>query len=139
VRLGQLRKIIAKGTHTDTMRDWTVLLADDEYEFRSALAERLRMRDTRAFEASSGEEALRLIEADPPQVIVLDLLMPGMGGMKMLKLLGIDYSDIPVIVPTGLGITKADTELRAFECLMKPLQIEELIKTIGEALRKSQP
>lgn len=64
------------------MPGWKVLIVDDEKDFVSTLAERLRLRGIHADEASSGEEELAMVEADPPQVAVLDITMPGMSGFR---------------------------------------------------------
>lgn len=119
------------------MARWKVLLVDDEPEFASTLAERLRLRGMDAGTASSGEEALRLVENDPPHVVVLDVLMPGLGGMEVLKRIKGRYPGIQVVLLTGMACTMESDEARrlgAFDCLMKPLNIDELIKVIGEAI-----
>lgn len=119
------------------MKDWRVLLVDDEKEFRSTLAERLRIRGIQVNEAGSGQEALTMIEAEAPQVVVLDVLMPGIGGLDVLKRIKSQHPNIQVILLTGLGTTKEGLDLGAFDYLLKPIQIENLIKKIGEALEKS--
>lgn len=119
------------------MKDWRVLLVDDEKEFRSTLAERLRIRGIQVNEAGSGQEALTTIEAEAPQVVVLDVLMPGIGGLDVLKRIKSQHPNIQVILLTGLGTTKEGLDLGAFDYLLKPIQIENLIKKIGEALEKS--
>lgn len=119
------------------MDKWKVLLVDDEIEFTSALAERLALRGIEVQSAHNGEEALRLIEATPPQVVVLDKMMPGMGGTEVLRRIKKDHPRIQVIFLTGLGCTIDDAEkvrLGAFECLVKPLDIEELIGSIRAAV-----
>ena len=63
----------------DKMR---VLLVDDEVEFVSALAERLNLRGFEAQTATSGEEALAKIDQSPPDLVLLDMLMPGMNGTR---------------------------------------------------------
>ncbi len=120
------------------MSDWKVLIVDDEKDFVSTLAERLRLRGIRADEAPGGEEALRMIAADPPQVVVLDIMMPGMSGLDVLKRIKADYPDIEVILLTGLGTRKEGMELGATDCLIKPLQIEELIEKINKAMQKER-
>jgi DNA-binding response OmpR family regulator len=122
------------------MEGWKVLLVDDEKEFVSTLAERLRLRGIQADEAVSGEEALRLIAHAAPQVVVLDLMMPGMGGLEVLQRVKSNYPNIEVILLTGIGSTKEGVEgmrLGAFDFLMKPLQIEELIEKIRVAIEKA--
>ncbi len=116
-----------------------MLLVDDEKEFVSTLAERLRLRGIQADETGSGEEALRLIANDAPQVVVLDVMMPGMGGLEVLHRVKSAYPEIEVILLTGIGSTKEGVEgmrLGAFDFLMKPLQIEELIEKIRAAIEK---
>jgi DNA-binding response OmpR family regulator len=118
------------------MPDWKVLIVDDETDFVSTLAERLRLRGIQAEEAPSGEEALRMIAADAPQVVVLDIMMPGMSGLDVLKRIKTEYPHIEVILLTGLGTKKEGMELGAIDCLIKPLQIEELIEKINKAIQK---
>jgi DNA-binding response OmpR family regulator len=121
------------------MEDLKVLLVDDEVEFVSTLAERLRLRGIQTRIANDGEEAFRQISADPPQVVVLDVMMPGMGGLKVLERIKADYPAIPVILLTGIGTTQdgmTGMRLGAFDYLMKPLQIEDLIERIEEAVSK---
>ncbi len=122
------------------MKGWKVLLVDDEKEFVSTLAERLRLRGIQAEETESGEEALRLIAEAAPQVVVLDVMMPGMSGLEVLQRVKSAYPDIEVILLTGIGSTKEGTEgmrLGAFDFLMKPLQIETLIEKIRAAIEKT--
>jgi DNA-binding response OmpR family regulator len=122
------------------MEGWKVLLVDDEKEFVSTLAERLRLRGIQADEAVSGEEALRSIAHAAPQVVVLDVMMPGMGGLEVLQRVKSTYPGIEVILLTGIGSTKEGVEgmrLGAFDFLMKPLQIEELIEKIRAAIEKA--
>lgn len=122
------------------MENLKVLLIDDEVEFVSTLAERLRLRGIETRTANDGDEALRQIAAEPPHVVVLDVLMPGIGGLKVLERIKADYPAIPVILLTGLGTAQdgaAGMKLGAFDYLMKPLQIEDLIQRIGQAVKDS--
>ena len=122
------------------MKTWKVLLVDDEEEFASTLAERLRYRGITTSIASDGAEALELIEADPPEVVVLDVKMPGFGGLEVLKNLRRTNPQIKVILLTGYGSIKGGIEgmhLGAFEYLTKPVSIEKLIEKMAEALEAS--
>jgi DNA-binding response OmpR family regulator len=119
------------------MERYRVLLVDDEVEFVTTLAERLTLRGIDARTAFNGEEALRIMEADPPQVLVLDLMMPGLGGMEVLQYVRSNYPQVQVILLTGQGSTRAGIEgmrLGAFDYLMKPLTIEELMDKIRIAV-----
>ncbi len=122
------------------MEGLKVLLVDDEEEFVSTLAERLRLRGIQADTASSGLDALRHIAADVPHVVVLDVMMPGMGGIEVLQHIKRDHPQIPVILLTGIGSTREGAEgMRqgAFDCLIKPLQIGQLLEKIDEAVKKA--
>lgn len=120
------------------MEKWKVLLVDDEEDFASTLAERLCLRGIEASTASNGATAISMIEADPPQVVLLDVKMPGMGGMEVLERLRASHPGLQVILLTGLGNTSDNIEglrLGAFDCLMKPINIDELIERVGSAIR----
>ena len=118
------------------MEKWRVLLVDDEEEFVLTLAERLNLRGIHATVATDGESALRLIEGDPPDVVVLDVLMPGMSGLDVLQRIRQEYPQIRVILLTGHGSTRDGIEgmrLGAFDFLMKPLSIEKLVEKLRNA------
>jgi DNA-binding response OmpR family regulator len=119
------------------MTGWKVLLVDDEPDFATTLAERLRLRGITATVASDGEEALRQVSENPPQLVVLDMMMPGLGGLGVLRHLKRNHPHLPVILLTGRGSTKDGIEgmrLGALDYLMKPLKIEELIEKMEQAL-----
>ncbi len=123
------------------MKNLKILLVDDEEEFVTTLAERLELRGLQARVALNGEAALQIIEADTPEIVILDVLMPGLGGLEVLRWIKAQQPQIPVILLTGRGSTKEGIkgmELGAFDYLMKPINIEELIKKIQEAI-ESQP
>lgn len=123
------------------MKNLRILLVDDEEEFVTTLAERLELRGLQARTALNGEDALHMIEAEIPQIVILDVMMPGLGGFEVLRRIKAQHPQIPVILLTGRGSEKEGVkgmELGAFDYLMKPLNIEELIKKMQEAI-KSQP
>jgi DNA-binding response OmpR family regulator len=60
-------------------------LVDDEADFRQILAKRLARRGIECMQASSGEQALRLLDATPVEVIILDVKMPGLDGIQTLR------------------------------------------------------
>jgi len=116
-----------------------ILLVDDEKEFVTTLAERLELRGINVTIATNGEEALRFFDTDLHQVVVLDLMMPGLSGMEVLERIKAIDTKIPVILLTGHGATKdgvTGMRLGAFDYLMKPLDIEELIKKMQEAIKR---
>lgn len=116
-----------------------VLLVDDEREFVETLSERLLMRDMGSAVAYDGESALELIEMDEPEVMILDLRMPGIDGIEVLKRVKQASPEIEVIILTGHG-SDADREtcmqLGAFAYLQKPVDIDKLSETIKKANEK---
>ena len=116
-----------------------VLLIDDEVEFVSALAERLRLRDYDALAFSQAKDALDIIQSDPPHVVLLDFRMPGMDGIEVLKIIKQMNPSIEVIMLTGHGDTRSIEEgmkSGAFEYIMKPVDIGELVLKINQAKNK---
>ena len=117
-----------------------ILLVDDEQEFVTTLAERLELRNMNVSIALDGEAALGLVENDPPQIVVLDVMMPGLSGMEVLEKIKAMDSKIQVILLTGHGETKdgiRGMQLGAFDYLIKPIDIDELIKKLNEAVKIS--
>jgi CheY-like chemotaxis protein len=113
-----------------------ILLVDDEREFVETLSERLYMRDMGSAVAYDGESALELIKEDEPEVMILDLRMPGIDGIEVLRRVKAKQPEIEVIILTGHG-SDADREtcmsLGAFAYLQKPVDIELLSETIQKA------
>jgi CheY-like chemotaxis protein len=116
-----------------------VLLVDDEREFVQTLSERLIMRDMGPAVAYDGESALNLIKEDEPEVIIVDLKMPGIDGLEVLRKVKETRPEIEVIILTGHG-HEEDRELcmklGAFAYLQKPFDINELSEIIKKANEK---
>jgi DNA-binding response OmpR family regulator len=113
-----------------------VLLVDDEVELLQALSERLKLRGFDVAVARSGEKALALIEAVDIDLIVLDLKMPGIDGMTVLRTTRRSHPRVEVIMLTGHGAEKEREEalrLGAFEYLQKPVDIGELVEALHRA------
>lgn len=118
------------------MQGIRILLVDDEEEFVKTLAERIRIRQFLADVSFSGEEALSRLREAIPDVMVLDLKMPGMDGMEVLRQVKKSLPAIPVLILTGHGSEKDKEEafrIGAFEYLQKPVDIEVLIEHIRRA------
>ncbi|MBI4844344.1 MAG: response regulator [Nitrospirae bacterium] len=117
-------------------KDIKVLLVDDEVEFVDTLAQRLKMRDLLVDVVYNGEQALSFIRKTSPDVIVLDLKMPGLHGIEVLKEIKKSASEIQVIILTGHGTDKDEDEARrlgGFDFLRKPADIDLLVAKIKEA------
>ncbi|MEW5773245.1 MAG: response regulator [Thermodesulfobacteriota bacterium] len=119
------------------MDQWKVLLVDDEEEFVTTLAERLAIRGIQTRTALDGEAGLRRVAEEEPHVLLLDVMMPGMRGLDVLRAVKRDHPAVQVILLTGQGSTKDGIEgMRegAFDYVMKPFSIEGLVTKIGEAV-----
>lgn len=118
-----------------------VLLVDDEQEFVKTLSERLTLRNMGSAVVHDGKSALDLIDQDDPDVMVLDMKMPGESGIDVLKKVKETHPKIEVIILTGHGSEddkKQCMELGAFDYLHKPLNITELSEVIKKANEKVQ-
>ncbi len=118
-----------------------LLLVDDEEDFVSTLAQRLQIRGYEAAIASDGEEALNMIGHHTYDVLVLDLMLPGMSGLEVLQAVKRQVPDLPVIMLTGQGSTREGMEgMRsgAFDYMMKPVDLDELKEKIDEAVDGSR-
>jgi DNA-binding response OmpR family regulator len=118
------------------MNQIKILLVDDEEELVTTLSQRMSMRNFGTNIALDGEQALKLVENEIPDVVVLDLKMPGIDGIEVLRRLRNHYPAIQVIILTGHGTDKDENEARelgAYAYLNKPVDIELLVSTIKDA------
>ena len=120
-------------------KDIKVLLVDDEVEFVNTLAQRLKMRDLLVDTVYDGPQALDFINKIEPDVIVLDLKMPGLHGIEVLREIKKTRPEIQVIILTGHGTDKDEEEARklgGFDFLHKPADIDLLLAKIKEAFQE---
>jgi two-component system, OmpR family, response regulator len=116
----------------------SVLIVDDEEDLAKTIAERLEIRGIQTQTASDGDHALNLVKTNPPDVVVLDLMMPGIGGLGILKQIKLLEKKIPVILLTGYGSKERSIEgmnLGAFDYVLKPCNLDDLIGKIQEATK----
>lgn len=118
-----------------------VLLVDDEVALTNTLAQRLQMRNLKVGTAYDGAEALAKLDSEKPDVVVLDLRMPGMHGMDVLREIKKACPEVQVIVLTGHGTDKDEEEaqkLGGFDFLKKPADIEMLAHKIKAAVKEKR-
>ena len=119
-----------------------VLLVDDEEDFVETLAQRLEVRDFEVATALSGAEALERLEEREIDVVILDLQMPGVDGIQVLRQIKERKPLIEVIMLTGHATVQTAIDgmkLGAFDFLIKPTETEELLEKIARAFgRKSE-
>ena len=110
-----------------------VLLVDDEVDFVTTLSSRLALRGIGADVVHDGQQALDYVEKQEPDVMVLDLNMPGLQGMDVLRRLSNTNPNIQVLILTGHGMNQEEQEarrLKAFDYLRKPMDINTLADRI---------
>lgn len=113
-----------------------VLLVDDEEQFVETLAERLAMRDYDVTTSLSGDDAIEQVRGYNFDVVVLDVLMPGVDGIETLREIKQIKPLTEVIMLTGHATVETAIEgmkLGAYDYLMKPCETEELITKINKA------
>ncbi|MGH9645488.1 MAG: sigma-54-dependent transcriptional regulator, partial [Bryobacteraceae bacterium] len=117
----------------------SILLVDDDAAFRQVMAGELNRLGYQVTVACSGEEAVRRVAADEPEVVLLDLRLPAMSGLEALKAIHADAPATEVIVLTGHGsIDTAIESIRigAFDYAVKPCPLDELDVRIQRALER---
>ncbi len=118
-----------------------VLIVDDEERFRSTLVKLLASRGMTAAAAGSGEEALEVLAREPFDVILLDVRMPGMGGMKALPRIKELRPEAEVLALTGHASVDIASEMiakGAADYLLKPCPLDELLDGIRAAFDRGR-
>lgn len=113
-----------------------VLIVDDEKDFVATLADRLELRGYSVTPAHDGLTALRSVAEAPPSAVILDLMMPGMNGVELLRCLTRNWPGLPVIVLTGKpseNVTGECLRLGAFRFMTKPENFEDLLANLEAA------
>lgn len=124
----------------------SVLLVDDEQEFAITLAERLELRGLHVRTAFNGQEGLLQIMQNLPDVVIVDMYMPGLSGADMTQALKGRYPDLPVIMLTGHAAMGANCEESeenetlsgVYACLTKPVSLEIVWDTLHAAVKAAQ-
>lgn len=117
-----------------------ILIVDDQFEVRELVEVTLRVKDYRIFKAKSGEEAIKIVRDEKPDLIIMDVMMPGgMDGLEATRLLKNDPEtrESTIIMLTAKG-QQTDRE-KGFEAgaddyFVKPFSPLELIKKVEEVL-----
>jgi DNA-binding response OmpR family regulator len=113
-----------------------ILVVDDEQEFAVALSERLVLRGFEVETCLSGAEALEKVMANPYDVVLMDVAMPGMDGIETLKEIKKRRPLIEVILLSGRATLETaiqGLELGAIDYIKKPCETDELLRKINEA------
>jgi len=116
-----------------------LLLVDDEDHFRQTIAKRLAKRGLASEQAANGNECLSILEKKAMDVVVLDVKMPGMTGIEVLRHITDKYPTTEVILLTGQATASDGVEgikSGAFDYLTKPIELEHLFNKIIQAYEK---
>ncbi len=119
--------------------DETILVVDDDPDIQEVLKDRLESLGYRVLVASNGKEGLDLLEKQSPQIVLLDIEMPGMSGLDVLKEIRLREIDVTVVMITAYGtIERAVQAMKegAYDFIPKPFEPEHIALTVRKALER---
>ena len=116
----------------------TILIIDDEKDIRTALAGILEDEGYQVLSSESGVEGIECARLELPDLILLDIWMPGMDGLEVLEKLKSEFPQVTIIMISGHGTIETAvraTKLGAFDFIEKPLSLEKVLISVANALR----
>ncbi|MBI5166754.1 MAG: response regulator [candidate division NC10 bacterium] len=125
-----------------TGREVHILVVEDDLEMRNLLEKILSKGGYRISAASNGFEALKRIGEEPVDLVITDMLMPEMGGMRLLEEIKGAHPEKKVIMITAFGDWGSYShamDLGVFEFISKPLKMTELLEAVERALEARIP
>ena len=114
-----------------------ILIADDEDDLRTLLGDLLSGADYDVIYASDGEEAISQIRSQKPDLALLDIQMPRLNGIEVLKYINQNCPSLHVIMLTGFADLKYAMEAREFgarDFISKPYKVDDMLETISRLL-----
>ncbi|MGW4196611.1 response regulator transcription factor [Streptomyces sp. NPDC005004] len=126
----------------DAPRSGTVLVVDDDAAIRRSLERGLRLNGFAVRTAPDGARALAAVTEEPPDVLVLDVSMPGLDGIQVCSRLRAEGRELPVLMLSALDETAdriAGLQAGGDDYLVKPFALQELVLRLRALLRRSPP
>ncbi len=111
-----------------------ILIVDDERAVASALADAVRLQGHVPAVAHSGPEGLAVIDAEAPEAVFLDLVMPGLSGVELLREIRQRHPELPIVVVTGRAAPMDLDEVRRLgvtDIVEKPWALKQLDEALG--------
>jgi DNA-binding NtrC family response regulator len=121
-----------------TMMQASVLIVDDEPLVRQTLSEWMRKKNFHVIEAEGGRQAMEMIRRDDPDIVISDVVMPGMDGFELLKAAKAVKADISFVMISGYPSHAAALNVMkhgASDYLPKPFTLEELTRRVSRTLK----
>jgi two-component system OmpR family response regulator len=118
------------------MEKFKILVVDDEQDFLETIIKRLKARNIDVAGVESGYKALEILASRNPDVIILDVKMPGMDGIETLREIKKKQPLVEVIMLTGHASVESGIQgmqLGAFDYVMKPVALDELLEKVRQA------
>jgi DNA-binding NtrC family response regulator len=116
----------------------SVLIVDDEPSVRQTLSEWMRKKNFHVFEAEGGRQAMEMIQREDPDIVISDVVMPGMDGIQLLKEAMAVKADIPFLMISGYPSRSTAVDIMKYgasDYLPKPFTPEELAHRVSRTLR----
>ncbi len=121
------------------MDKFKVMIVDDEADFLETIVKRLKARGIAVTGVESGYKALEALDNDSPDVMILDVKMPGMDGIETLREIKKKSPLTEVIMLTGHASVESGIQgmqLGAFDYVMKPVALDELLEKVRQAYER---
>ncbi|WP_332696214.1 response regulator transcription factor [Halalkalibacter lacteus] len=119
-----------------------ILIVDDEIQMQTLISFCIKSPNFDGKAVSSGQEAINLLEENHFDLMLLDIMMPGIDGFQVLKILNQRNMVVPVIILSAIGETDLIVEglnLGAYDYITKPFEPKELVARVNSVLRRVQP
>jgi two-component system, OmpR family, response regulator ResD len=139
---GGLRPVLVKACSAYPDQMTRVLVVDDDPTVAEVVLAYLRREGYDAAHAADGPDALLQAAADPPDLVILDLMLPGIDGLEVCRRLRRDRGDLPVVMLTARGEEEdrvLGLEVGADDYVTKPFSARELVLRVQSVLRRAQP